>query len=189
MYAYIVLLRFLLLASLCNAQKVIDLTGTGWTLKDSNGSISVQAHVPSDQYVDLYNDGVIGDPIYGSNDTAEMWVQLSNWTYVSPPIHGLEGSGGGPSQYGASAGNGTKTWLVFEGLDTFAHITMCNREVGNTNNQFRQWLFDVTDVLGSCNTQPRLSINFGSAVKITHQIANSSAADCESFVNIVVLRD
>ena len=165
-----VFLTATLWVSVCSAQKVIDLSGPGWTVKDSNGSISVPGQVPSDQYVDLYNDGVVGNPIYGFNDTTEMWVQLSNWTYTSPPLQLLE-------SLGNRSGSNSKIWLVFQGLDTFAHITMCNHDVGNTNNQFRQWLFDVTDILADCRAAPRLSINFGSAVKLTHEISNSTAGD------------
>ena len=60
------------------AQTVIDLNGPGWTLKDSNGSISIPAQVPNQAYVDLYNNGNIGNPIYGMNESAEEWVQLQH---------------------------------------------------------------------------------------------------------------
>lgn len=172
MKQHVSLLATFLLSSVCNAQKVIEITGPGWKLQDSNRSISVNAHTPSDQYVDLYNDGVIGNPIYGSNDTAEQWVQLSNWTYISPSLHQLQLGGYGSGKQ--------STWLVFEGLDTFAEVSMCGEELFNANNQFRQWLHDVTDVLPKCKGEPKLMINFGSPVNITHQISNSSAGDRKS---------
>jgi beta-mannosidase len=44
--------------------------------------------------------------------------------------------------------------------------------VASTNNQFRQYYFDVSRILSSCSSVPSLSINFGSAVNITAEIAN-----------------
>lgn len=63
-----------------------------------------------------------------------------------------------------------KTYLVFDGLDTFTYIEFCGKGVGNTNNQFRQYYFDVTDILRSCKREPTLSLNFGSASKITSEL-------------------
>lgn len=68
--------------------------------------------------------------------------------------------------------NATSTWLVFDGLDTFTTIEFCGQFVGTTNNQFRQWTFDVTDILQSCKGAPTLSLNFGSAPAIANAIAN-----------------
>jgi beta-mannosidase len=67
---------------------------------------------------------------------------------------------------------GTNTWLLFNGLDTFTSIEVCGQQVATTNNQFRQYYFDVSSVLRSCREQPSLDIHFGSAVNITDKIAN-----------------
>lgn len=64
------------------------------------------------------------------------------------------------------------TWLLFNGLDTFTSIEVCGQHVASTNNQFRQYYFDVSDILSSCSSTPLLSINFGSAVNISADIAN-----------------
>jgi beta-mannosidase len=60
---------------------------------------------------------------------------------------------------------------VFDGLDTFTTIEFCGEFVVTTNNQFRQWKFDITDILKNCKGDPTLSINFGSAPKIVDAIA------------------
>ena len=59
---------------------------------------------------------------------------------------------------------------MFNGLDTFTSIEVCGQHVAATNNQFRQYYFDITAILDSC-TSPVLSINFGSAPSIANQIA------------------
>jgi beta-mannosidase len=68
--------------------------------------------------------------------------------------------------------NAASTWLVFNGLDTFTTIEFCGEFVGTANNQFRQWQFDVSDILKSCKSAPTLSLNFGSAPEIANSIAN-----------------
>ena len=150
------------------AQNVIDLTGPGWTLHSSNGSISVPATLPSQQYVDLFNAGVIGDPLYGLNNTDQSWVTLQNWTYTSGPLNQLSHGAGYSS---------ASTYLVFQGLDTFTHIELCGQAVGDTNNMYRQYIFDVTNILKACRGAPHMSLNFGSAVNITHEIGAGPDAD------------
>ncbi|KAJ7045060.1 hypothetical protein C8F04DRAFT_1249507 [Mycena alexandri] len=41
----------------------------------SNGSMSVPAMVPSQQYLDLYAAHVIGDPLYGTSNTEQSWAR------------------------------------------------------------------------------------------------------------------
>ncbi|KAF8186465.1 glycoside hydrolase family 2 protein [Mycena galopus ATCC 62051] len=151
-----------------SAQLVRDFTGSGWTLRSQNGSISVPASVPSLQYIDLYNAKVIGDPLYGLNNTDQSWVPIQNWTYTSPSLAGLQLSG-----------LLTNTYLVFQGLDTFAHITLCDEAVGDTNNMFRQYIFDVSTILRACRTTPTLALNFGSAENISHALSAAPDADAD----------
>jgi beta-mannosidase len=65
------------------------------------------------------------------------------------------------------------SWLVFNGLDTFATIELCGEFVGTTDNQFRQYTFDVTKIVNNCKSHPSLSLNFGSAPKIADEIAKN----------------
>jgi beta-mannosidase len=71
------------------------------------------------------------------------------------------------------------TWLVFDGLDTFATIELCGQPVGTANNQFRQWTYDVSNILESCQGEPIISINFGSAPTIAIDIANEPGQESE----------
>lgn len=144
--------------------KTIDLTGTGWTLRSQNGSIEVPARVPSQQFLDLFAAGVIGDPLFGLNNTYETWVRDQNWTY-SRPLRDVRSS------------PGTTTLLVFKGLDTFTTISLCGKQVGYTQNQWRQYVFDVSNILASCRGMPQLSLNFGPVVNITHQISKGPQGD------------
>lgn len=148
------------LQSLVSAQKVISLVGNSWTLSNPSLNVSVPAHLPSQAHLDLYANQVIGNPYYGLNDFNLRWVAWSNWTYTSAPICGL-------------SSNASSTWLQFDGLDTFTSISFCGQHVASTNNQFRQYWFDVSSILSSCSSESErvLSINFGSAPKIADAIA------------------
>ena len=64
------------------------------------------------------------------------------------------------------------THLVFNGLDTYAAVELCGQQVANADNQFRQWVFDVSRVLESCkDSRPQLTVNFGAAPNISAAIA------------------
>lgn len=107
----------LLLLSSVSAQKVINLSGSDWTLQNLPLNISVPGSVPSQAHLDLYAAQVIGDPYeppplpstpqalllrrvvidvrtlwfryFGLNDFSLRWVADSNWTYISAPIYQL----------------------------------------------------------------------------------------------------
>ncbi|KAL9059873.1 MAG: hypothetical protein Q9162_000943 [Coniocarpon cinnabarinum] len=156
---------------------VLDLSTLTWTLSDPGNNVSVPAKFPSQAHLDLYAAGVITDPYLGLNDFDERWVAESNWTYTSNALPGLyvrppddtdqQAILNGPP----SGGDANAIWLVFQGLDTFTTISLCNQTVASTNNQFRQFFFEVSDILTSCTSDPVLSINFGSAVNIVNEIA------------------
>jgi beta-mannosidase len=171
-------LLFSLLSHLSSAKHVLDLTTHPWTLSNDALNISVPARLPSQAHLDLFAAGVIGDPYHDLNDFNLRWVALSNWTYSSGPIKGLS-SGSGK----VDGDSNSSTWLLFDGLDTFASIELCGRHVASTNNQFRQWWFDVSEIVdGACGGEDGdggagLSMNFGSAPMIADEIAGEKDAE------------
>jgi beta-mannosidase len=140
------------------AQSVVNLSDVGWTVSH-NINVSVPGKLPSQAHLDLYAAGIIDDPLYGFNDVNQLWVQRSNWTWKSEPLTGLNKT------------NGIQTWLVFEGLDTFTEIKMCNGTVANVGNQYRQFTFDVAATLPKCSGDPILSLNIRSASKIVLEVS------------------
>jgi len=153
-----------LMFALASAKHVIHLSDNDWTLSNKALNITVPGSLPSQAHLDLFAAGVIGDPYYDLNDFNLRWVVWHNWTYSSV-LHGL-------------SGNSSSTWLQFNGLDTFADISLCGYHVASTNNQFRQWWFNVSDILGTCDEEePTLSLNFGSAPLVANNIANEPGAE------------
>ncbi|KAJ6160683.1 hypothetical protein N7470_004079 [Penicillium chermesinum] len=143
---------------------VVDLTGDGWTVSNKGLNISVPGHLPSHAHLDLYAAGAIDDPYFGLNDFNLRWVATNNWTYTSHPLKGV-------------SSDARSSWLVFNGLDTFTTIEICDQFVGATNNQFRQYRFDISQAIKKCKGDPVLSLNFGSAPNIANQIAKSPNAE------------
>ncbi|KAK5996760.1 Beta-mannosidase A [Cladobotryum mycophilum] len=140
-------------------QSIHDLSKESWTVTNEYGNITVPGQYPSHAHLDLHAAGIIDDPYHGLNDFNLRWVAAQNWTYTSKPIKGL------------SKDASKATWLVFDGLDTYTTIKFCNQIVATTDNQFRQWFFDVSSALAGCKEDPTLSINFGSVPRIINAIA------------------
>ena len=154
----------LLFSYTASAQKVVGLEGRGWTVTNPAQNVSVPGKLPSQAHLDLYAANVIGDPYYNINDFNLRWVAWSNWTYTSDPIAGLSSD--------------ASTWLLFNGLDTFTSISFCGKHVASTDNQFRQYWFDISDLMKGCSPASRvLAINFGSAPTIANEIAAQPGAE------------
>ncbi|KAJ6438158.1 beta-mannosidase precursor [Purpureocillium lavendulum] len=146
----------------------LDLSDQVWRLQNLPLNISVPGSVPSQVHLDLYKAQVIGDPYFGLNDFNLRWIALSNWTYVSA-IEGLE-----PPSKTANL----KTYLLFNGLDTFADVSFCGTHVATTNNQFRQWRLDISDVARACHAEkPELEVTFASAPDMAANLASQPDAE------------
>ncbi|KAJ7136339.1 glycoside hydrolase family 2 protein [Mycena crocata] len=144
------LIALLLCLPCCVLAAVFDLSALDWTLVNQNGSISVPGSVPSQVHLDLARAGVITEPLLGLNDFTERWVFMDNWTYTADLAPVIPG------------GNGTdQMLLVFHGLDTVANITVADHPVAWVNNQFRQYVFDISFL--SSLTAGNLTVAFESA--------------------------
>ena len=71
-------------------------------------------------------------------------------------------------------------YLVFEGLDTAAHIKIGGQDVGFANNMFRQWIFDVTN---SFDGDALLEVLFESPIKYALQVFNETGSPDIRFAN------
>ncbi|KAJ5618756.1 glycoside hydrolase family 2 protein [Penicillium lagena] len=142
------------------AHNVVDLSDQRWTLTSpGNDTIKIPGKVPSHAHIDLYAAKVIDNPLIGLNDFDLRWIAFSNWTY-STELRGVQNS------------KHLQTSLIFNGLDTYAAIEFCGQHIGNTDNQFRQWVFDISHALASCKSyEPLLEVKFGSTPNISAVIA------------------
>ncbi|MEU1128979.1 glycoside hydrolase family 2 protein [Streptomyces sp. NPDC005900] len=122
---------------------VVQLT-EGWSL--SHEGALLEARVPGCVHTDLLAAGLIPDPFLGTNELDVAWVGRRSWTYT----RSLAAPQEGPAPH-------ERADLVFDGLDTAAHITLDGAELGRTRNMHRSYRFDVTGRAGE------LRVTFASA--------------------------
>ncbi|KAH7906820.1 glycoside hydrolase family 2 protein [Hygrophoropsis aurantiaca] len=134
--------------------QTFSLSDLQWTLKNENGSIVVPGSLPSQAHLDLYRAGVINNPLLGINEYTERWVINDNWTYTADLS---------PFTQDYKKDASEKTLLVFYGIDTIANITFAGHPVAWVNNQFRQYVYDVSDFLASPGSDNNLTVTLESA--------------------------
>lgn len=66
-------------------------------------------------------------------------------------------------QFSSNSAGTASTFLIFDGLDTIATIDLCGKSVASTNNQFRQYTFDITSALQGCASNGTIDIAFAPA--------------------------
>ncbi|XP_069119569.1 beta-mannosidase-like isoform X2 [Argopecten irradians] len=153
------LFAFLLCCFHCGGV-TIDLSGS-WTIRDENRGISITGNVPGNVHTALMKSHKISDPYYRKNDQEYGWISRDDWTYnrtfeVTSPMMGQKA-----------------LELVCEGLDTVAEVFVNDILVGESDNMFVQYIYDISKAAGVGTN--RLRINFKSAVAYAAQQAQSGA--------------
>ncbi|NKJ19962.1 glycoside hydrolase family 2 protein [Dyella sp. SG609] len=119
----------------------------GWQFHIAPKSAEAKAHpeaaewraaeVPGSVQTDLLKAGVITDPFYRDNEARLQWIGLADWDY----------------RLGFKADPATlkrgHVELVFDGLDTYADVTLNGRKLVAADNMFRRWRVPVKGVLRS----------------------------------------
>ena len=107
----------------------------GWTLTGDTLDINMQVDVPSVVQQSLYENGVIPHPYLGTLENQLLWISDHVWDYAL--------------RFDVDEGLFEKevVQLVFEGLDTYADISLNGYELISTDNQFREWKIDVKHYL------------------------------------------
>ncbi|CRL07018.1 CLUMA_CG019973, isoform A [Clunio marinus] len=132
----------------------------GWTLTNENKSIEVNdISIPSGVYSDLENSGETESVLFSFNDVNLRWIALENWTYnlefnmteIDLEHHFVI--------------------LTFNGIDTLAEIYLNGKLIGETNNMFIRYRFDVKQILIVGTNQ--LTVEFQSPVEGAKIIADS----------------
>ncbi len=97
----------------------------------------ISATVPGTVHTDLLAAGRIPDPLAGNREAELAWIEDETWTYrldfhAEPALLEEE-----------------RLQLVFEGLDTWALVTLNGEPVLEADNMFRTWRVDVRGALRS----------------------------------------
>ena len=127
----------ILLAACGHRQNVVEQPlNDGWALSGDTLDIdNLPVSVPSVVQQNLYEAGLIPHPYLGVVEEDLLWISDHPWSYslnfdVDPQLLKKE-----------------VLELVFEGIDTYATVTLNGQKLFDANNQFRTWKLDVKPLL------------------------------------------
>ena len=96
---------------------------------------SVPAKVPSTVYSTLLEAGLMPDPFYRENELDALKLMENDFVYET--AFSLTDKERGSE----------KLCIRFEGIDTLADIYLDGEHLADTDNMFRTWEFDITDLV------------------------------------------
>ncbi len=109
--------------------------GGSWQFRQATTTSWLKATVPGGVHTDLLALGRTPDPFFADNELKVQWVAESDWeyrkTFRADPRLLAE----------------TKRFLVCDGLDTLAEVFLNGKLLGKTDNQFRSWRWEASQVL------------------------------------------
>ncbi len=132
-------LRVLLAGMLCLLSSVTSAAPlqAQWSFRLLPGDAQLQAHpgmdtwrpaqVPGSVHTDLMAAGVIGDPYVGAAEAGLQWIGLGNWEYRAR------------FDVDAATLNKRHSALRFDGLDTFAQVSLNGVPLLQADNAHRTW--------------------------------------------------
>ncbi|MFW6267698.1 MAG: glycoside hydrolase family 2 protein, partial [Marinilabiliaceae bacterium] len=109
------------------------------------------AKVPGTVHTDLFNNQLIGDPFYRTNERDQQWIDKVDWEYRTF------------FDVSAEVLSHNMIELVFFGLDTYAYIFLNGHFLEKTDNMFRTWRVDARSWIKEGTNE--LLIYFRSPVK------------------------
>jgi beta-mannosidase len=129
-----------------------------WTFKQAdkaNNDFRSVAQFPTVIHLDLLHHSIIPEPSQDRNSDKVQWVGETRWLYrtefLTPPTDSRD----------------IKHVLVFDGLDTYAKVTLNGKEILNAANMFLQYRVDVTgDLIADDDGKNELTILFDSALLV-----------------------
>ncbi len=116
-----------------------------WSMRAVNGppgfGVWIPAEVPGCVHTDLLRAGKIPEPFYGTNEKALQWIERTDWEYRSTFVAD------------AALLGRDRIEIVFQGLDTFAEVSVNGARVLSADNMFRSWRADIKPrVVAGSNT-------------------------------------
>jgi len=104
---------------------------SNWVFRTAGEGEWRPAVVPGCVHTDLLRNGMIADPFYATNEHDLQWIDKKDWEYEASFDVSAE-------LLGASV-----LELVFDGLDTYADVTVNGQHLLSADNMFRSWRADV----------------------------------------------
>ena len=114
---------------------ILQLLNQGWTLTGDTLDINMQVDVPSVVQQSLYENGLIPHPYLGTVENQLLWISDHPWDYT---LH---------FDADKELFEKENVELCFEGLDTYAEVSLNGYELFSADNQFREWKADAKPFL------------------------------------------
>ena len=134
---FLVLLLTILITGCTQRQNVVeqDLL-QGWILNGDTLNIKeLPVTVPSVVQQNLYDAGLIPHPYLGTAEDQLLWISDHPWSYATH------------FDVRSDLLDKEVVELVFEGIDTYAEVTLNGHKILDTDNQFRTWITEVKSLL------------------------------------------
>jgi beta-mannosidase len=130
---------------------VQSLTGDQWRFRQAGSDDWLPATVPGGVHTDLLALDKIPDPFVADNEKKVAWVAEQDWEhrYTFTPDAAVLGA--------------EKVFLVCDGLDTLAEVTLNGELLGRTDNMFRRYEWEIKQLLRE--EENELLISFASPVR------------------------
>jgi len=123
-----------------------------WEFSAVDSSKWRPAQVPGCVHTDLVRNGVIADPLLGTNEHTCQWIGETDWFYRTSEF-----------DLPKEAQGRNTLFLIFNGLDTYADIFLNEEHILSANNAFRTWRVDVKRLVRKKGN--RITIRFKSPVR------------------------
>jgi beta-mannosidase len=139
-----------------------------WEFCQTGTEAWLPACVPGGVHTDLLALGRIPDPFVGDNEKRVQWVAEADWEYRY--------------QFAATPDllRQPHIWLVCDGLDTLATVSLNGSELGRTANMFRQYRWDAKPLLTAGDNDLRIifesPVRFAAAQQAIHPMPGVSQA-------------
>jgi len=122
-----------------------------WRFREAGTTAWYPATVPGTVHTDLLANRLIPDPFTGAHEPELQWIEGRDWEYAArfslPPALARQ----------------RHVELVFDGLDTYAHVTLDGRSLLAADNMFRQWRAQLTGTRASGPAAPAAPAGTSSA--------------------------
>lgn len=115
-----------------------------WTFKACDEQDWKDAVVPGFVHTDLFKNGLIQDPFYGTNEKLVQWIDKKDWEYKTT------------FQVADEIRSEEHVDLIFHGLDTYADVYLNGIPILSADNMFRVWEVNVKTILKAVNNELRI---------------------------------
>jgi beta-mannosidase len=128
-----------------------NLSSEQWQFRKQGDLAWLKAKVPGTVHADLFQNKIIPNPFFGANEKQLQWIENEDWQYQTT------------FAVSAKELKNENCLLQFDGLDTYAEVSLNGTKILTADNMFRTWKVEVKKLLKV--GQNKLEITFISAVK------------------------